>query len=156
MVISFSQLLFVFSVVSTMSADAAVASNQTDEGAKYLRSVSRFADTTLQYGRDRYGDQATPLFVDGLHVETLEAVRWKNQGEVWILCNFASQQSLLRTLDGLTAMTGDHVPQNGHFPLLSSSTQRIFMIVHLVALGRTRTCNRQLRRLLPYPLGHQR
>jgi pectate lyase len=47
------------------------------------------------------------LFVDGLHVETLEPVRWVCRGESWVLSNFASQQPLLRTLDGLTVLTGD-------------------------------------------------
>jgi hypothetical protein len=39
--------------------------------------LERFASTVLEHGRDRYGDRATPLFVDGLHVDTLEPVRWR-------------------------------------------------------------------------------
>ena len=74
---------------------------------RYLRAVRAFADGVLEHGRDGYGPRHTPLFVDGLQVETLEPVRWKKGGETWVLCNFASQQALLRTLDGLTALTGD-------------------------------------------------
>jgi pectate lyase len=70
--------------------------------------VRAFADTILEQGRDTYGPRRTPLFVDGLQVETLEPVRWKKGGQTWVLCNFASQQSLLRTLDGLSALTGDN------------------------------------------------
>ncbi len=77
------------------------------KATKYLESVQAFADTVLEHGRDTYGDEKTPLFVDGLHAKTLEPVRWKKDGETWVLCNFASQQNLLRTLDGLSALSGD-------------------------------------------------
>ena len=77
------------------------------DGRQYVEHVCRFADTVLADGRDKYGRDETPLFVDGLQVETLEPAKWKRHGETWILSNFASQQPLLRTLDGLTALTGD-------------------------------------------------
>ena len=75
------------------------------DSARYTHAVRVFADSVLDHGRDTYGPRRTPLFVDGLQVETLEPVRWKKEGQTWVLCNFASQQSLLRTLDGLTALT---------------------------------------------------
>ena len=83
------------------------AGERQADSAKYLHSVRAFADTVLEHGRDVYGEEKTPLFVDGLHATTLEPVRWKKDGETWVLCNFASQQNLMRTLDGLTALTGD-------------------------------------------------
>ena len=65
----------------------------------YIDAVRRFADTVLERGRDRYGKVATPLFVDGLHVETLEPARWIwKEGEVWVLSNLASQQPLFRSV----------------------------------------------------------
>lgn len=76
-------------------------------GTRFVEAVSSFADTILARGRDTYGDRQTPLFVDGLHAENLEPVRWQCRDETWVLCNFASQQPLLRTLDGLTALTGE-------------------------------------------------
>ncbi|MCU0916065.1 MAG: hypothetical protein MUC88_16105 [Planctomycetes bacterium] len=76
------------------------------EEEPYLQAVGRFADTVLEQGRDRYGDQRTPLFADGLHVQTLQPATWRWQDQTWVLSNFASQQPLLRTLDGLTALTG--------------------------------------------------
>jgi pectate lyase len=78
-----------------------------DQDNKYLNAVCNFADRILESGKDTYGPKTTPLFIDGLHVSTLEPVRWKCRGETWVLCNFASQQPLLRVLDGLTALTGN-------------------------------------------------
>ena len=81
---------------------------QTSANAEgYITAVRLFADTVVADGRDTYGRQKTPLFVDGLQVESLEPVRWQRKGETWVLCNVASQQPLLRILDGLTALTGD-------------------------------------------------
>ena len=77
------------------------------DNRRFVKAVTTFADTVVTQGRDTYGDRQTPLFVDGLHAENLEPVRWQCRGETWVLCNFASQQPLLRTLDGLTALTGE-------------------------------------------------
>jgi len=72
------------------------------ESSKYLDAVREFADNVLQYGRDSYGPKHTPLFVDGLNIHTREPVKWIDpDGTKWIQSNFASQQTLLRTLDGL-------------------------------------------------------
>jgi hypothetical protein len=79
------------------------AAEPRSDGERYIRAVRTFADSVLEHGRDTYGQRHTPLFVDGLQVETLEPVRWKKDGQTWVLCNFASQQSLLRTLDGQEA-----------------------------------------------------
>ncbi|MHC4120869.1 MAG: hypothetical protein ACYSWO_25545 [Planctomycetota bacterium] len=76
-------------------------------GDKYLKAVRRFADTVVQEGRDTYGDEHTPLFVDGLHAESLKPVIWKKDGQSWVLSNFASQQPLIRVLDGLSTLTAD-------------------------------------------------
>ena len=64
-----------------------------------------FADNVLVLGIDRSGPAPTPLFVDGLDVDTHEPVKWKSRsGREWVPGNFASQQNLLRTLNGLTAL----------------------------------------------------
>jgi pectate lyase len=73
--------------------------------ARYVEAVRQYADTVLAHGRDTYG-QATPLFVDGLSVLTYEPVTWHYDEHVWTLSNLANQQDLLRTLDGLTTLTG--------------------------------------------------
>ena len=75
---------------------------------RYLNAVREFGDNVLKYGRDTYGPKQTPLFVDGLNVNTHEPVKWiASNGDRWILSNLASQQTLLRTLDGLTTITAD-------------------------------------------------
>lgn len=80
--------------------------NQSED-EKYLDAVKLFADKVLEHGRDKYGDRHTPLFVDGLNVDTLEPPVWKKGGEEWMLSNLATQQNLFRVLDGLTTATGD-------------------------------------------------
>lgn len=85
-----------------------VADLWANESSKYLDAVREFADNVLKYGRDTYGPKHTPLFVDGLNVNTHEPVKWiAPNGDRWILSNLASQQNLFRTLDGLTTITGD-------------------------------------------------
>ena len=73
----------------------------------YFAAVRQFADQVLAHSRDTYGTP-TPLFVDGLNVDTGEPVRWKwADGKEWVLSNLANQQGLFRTLDGLSRLTGD-------------------------------------------------
>ncbi|HMP74926.1 MAG TPA: hypothetical protein PKE12_01400 [Kiritimatiellia bacterium] len=76
--------------------------------APYLDAARRFADAVLEHGRDRYGEERTPLFADGLHSESLEPVVWLGPHKAqWVLSNFANQQPLMRLLDGLTSLSGD-------------------------------------------------
>ena len=77
------------------------------DDSKYLKVVWHFADTVIEKGRDTYGDKHTPLFVDGLHAQSLKPAIWKKDGQSWVLSNFASQQPLIRVLDGLSALTQD-------------------------------------------------
>ncbi|MBN1420297.1 MAG: DUF4962 domain-containing protein [Planctomycetes bacterium] len=80
---------------------------QDPRAGRCLAAARAFADTVLAHGRDTYGARKTPLFVDGLHAETLEPVTWRKDGETWVLSNFGNQQPLVRLLDGLTALTGE-------------------------------------------------
>lgn len=75
--------------------------------AERLAVVTQFADTALASARDTIGPEQTPLFVDGLETETRAPVRWRHDGEEWVLANPASQQILYRSLVGLSALTGD-------------------------------------------------
>jgi pectate lyase len=73
-----------------------------------VEAVRTFADTLIEHGRDTYRDEPTPLFVDRLNMETLEAVRAKDdQGNEVLPSNLARHQNLFRTLVGLTNLTGD-------------------------------------------------
>lgn len=96
-------------VLPAGTARAATPAMNADAAAKpYLAAVRTFADNVLALGTDRYGPVQTPLFVDGIDVDTHDPVKWKSRdGHEWVLSNFASQQNLLRTLAGLTALTGD-------------------------------------------------
>jgi len=111
-------------LIATTSRCFSAEQPPSEQSSKYLEAVQEFADNVLKYGRDTYGPKHTPLFVDGLNIYTHEPVKWispkseeptpdpllvfKATGtEGWILSNFASQQTLLRTLDGVSAMTGD-------------------------------------------------
>jgi len=73
----------------------------------YLQAVRAFADLALARGRDHYRAHPTSLFVDGLNVDTSAPVEWLCDGQRWIICNPASQQDFVRTLVGLTNLTGD-------------------------------------------------
>ena len=128
--------LCVFFLFITIISTQALCKDKELDSKKYMDAVRKFSDTVIKNGRDTYGKKHTPLFVDGLQVETLEPARWlfnpslvrewvwakqklgwDNQKiraeqdrigvQTWVLCNFASQQPLLRTLDGLTALTGN-------------------------------------------------
>lgn len=92
------------------------ASSQYDEceridtpaESEFLEAVKIFADNVLTNGRDTYGEIHSPLFVDGISVVTGDPVLWDfYDGDTWILSNFASQQNLMRVLNGLTGITCD-------------------------------------------------
>ncbi len=70
---------------------------------KFIDSVAAFADNVVERCRDGYGEKETPLLADGINLETGVPVKWEKH----ILSNLACQQNFLRTLDGLTAITGE-------------------------------------------------
>ena len=101
-------ILLSFITLAFFSVNLFAAETQSSDPNKYLDAVREFADNVLEYGRDTYGPLQTPLFVDGVNVNTHEPVKWINpDGTQLILSDFASCQSLLRTLDSLSALTGD-------------------------------------------------
>ncbi|MFQ5808623.1 MAG: pectate lyase [Armatimonadota bacterium] len=75
--------------------------------ARYLDAVRTSADNVLAHGRDTYGPKHTPLFVDGINIDTHEPATWVFKGERWVLSNLGSQQHLFRVLVGLSNLTGD-------------------------------------------------
>ncbi|MFC1716883.1 pectate lyase [Candidatus Poribacteria bacterium] len=80
----------------------------TSNADYYINAVKEFADNVLKYGKDTYGPKQTPLFVDGLNIDTHEPAKWKStDGTEWVISNIGNQQVLFRTLDGLTTLTGD-------------------------------------------------
>ena len=102
------QLLISLLALSGVARSATPPPNPSDAAQPYVAAVRAFADNVLALGTDHYGATPTPLFVDGIDVDTHEPVKWKSHsGHEWALSDFASQQNLLRTLDGLTGLTGD-------------------------------------------------
>ncbi len=78
------------------------------EDRERLAVVKEFADHVLEHGRDRYRANPTPLFADGINVETGAHVQWilpGNKGVV--ISDLACQQNLFRTLTALSNLTGD-------------------------------------------------
>ncbi len=102
-----SNFLFAATLLLLVVGDTASTSGAKPDSGPYLDAARKFADTVLAHGRDTYGPDETPLFVDGLHATSFEPALWQNKGETWVLSNFASQQPLMRLLDGLTGLTGD-------------------------------------------------
>ncbi len=87
---------------------AALTPRTAQAASQYLAAVRTFADNVLKHGRDVYGPRPTPLFVDGVNIDTLEPVKWKStDGTEWVLSDLGNQQVLFRVLDGLTKLTGE-------------------------------------------------
>ncbi len=75
-------LLGIVLIITVSSCFSAETNSHGGESSKYLDAVRTFADNVLKYGRDTYGPEHTPLFVDGLHIHTHEPVKWKYKGKV--------------------------------------------------------------------------
>ena len=88
-------------------------SSDVIEDNRFLKAASLFADTAIEYGRDRYSGKNMPLFADCLHIDHLKAPRSKTSYKsgtepkptVWSF--FQNQQNLMRLLAGLSQFTGD-------------------------------------------------
>jgi pectate lyase len=120
-----TRILFLLAAGLGVVSTPDITSAGESKSRVYLSAVQKFADTVIAKGRDTYGQEHTPLFVDGLQAETLKPVVWKKDGESWILCNFASQQPLLRTLKGLSSLT-----DKGHYCLAAADATR-YALQHL-------------------------
>jgi hypothetical protein len=81
-------ILLSFITLTFLSANSFAAeakSSDPNQSSKYLDAVREFADNVLKYGRDTYGPKHTPLFVDGVNVNTHEPVKWIDpNGSKWI------------------------------------------------------------------------
>ncbi len=90
------------------SLHAATASAPEPRPDRFVEAVQSFAEVALQHGRDTYGPKHTPLFVDGINMETHAPVMWRSRdGHPWVLSDLGNQQIFFRTLVGLSVLTGD-------------------------------------------------
>ena len=89
-----------------------LSSDEIDEN-RFLKAANLFAETAIQYGRDRYSGKDMPLFADCLHINHLKAPRsmtsyrtgTEPKPTVWSF--FQNQQNLMRLLASLSQFTGD-------------------------------------------------
>ncbi len=63
-----ARALTLLTVLAAVPARAGANSSRLD-------AVRTFADRVLEHGRDTYRETPTPLFVDGVNIDTLEPVR---------------------------------------------------------------------------------
>lgn len=102
------RLLVLTALVLTLCVRAATGAAQAPRPDRFVEAVQAFADVALTYGRDTYGSKHTPLFVDGINMETHAPVMWKSRdGHPWVLSDLGNQQIFFRTLVGLSALTGE-------------------------------------------------
>jgi len=66
-----NQAVLAIMFLCQLSTSLATEASDANDSSKYLDAVRKFADNVLKYGRDTYGPKHTPLFVDGLHAESL-------------------------------------------------------------------------------------
>ncbi|WP_449538924.1 hypothetical protein [Ferdinandcohnia sp. Marseille-Q9671] len=68
-----------------------------------INAVIEFCNNVLENGRDCYRKNPSPLFCDGINIDTLEQIKWNfsDVGEV-VVSNMATQQNLFRTLTSLS------------------------------------------------------
>ena len=77
---------------------------------RFLSAVREFADTVLACARDVHGAQPTPLLASYLNAGNHEPALLRSGRDpetAMVLSNLATQQTFLRTLDGLTKLTGE-------------------------------------------------
>lgn len=77
-----------------------------------IDAVIEFCNNVLTHGRDRYRNTPSPLFSDGINIDTLEQVKWNlpGTGEV-VISNLAIQQNLFRTLTALSQLLDEPIYQ---------------------------------------------
>jgi len=73
-----------------------------------MEYVKKFADNVLEFGRDRYRENPTPLFADGINTLTNEHIKWCFKGgRKAVISNLNDQQNLFRMFVLLSELTGD-------------------------------------------------
>ena len=84
----------VFSALAILSILGLPVQAETSCPERFIQAVQAFADVALEHGRDTYGPKQTPLFVDGINIETHEPVMWKSRdGHPWVLSDLGNQQN---------------------------------------------------------------
>ena len=90
----------------------ALSADEIDSN-RFLKATRQYANTAIQYGRNRYSCKDMPLFADCIHIEHLKAPRSITSHRtgtepgptVWSF--FHNQQNLMRLLASLSQFTGE-------------------------------------------------
>ena len=83
-------------------------SSASEDSVNRIELLKEYADRVLEAGRDQWSGQDTPLFADGINVDSgLPAVWIHESGRQYKISNMASQQNLFRFLSGLSNLTGE-------------------------------------------------
>ncbi len=101
-------LVFIFSMVYVVSTACGQLQDSQELEDEILQAVREHADNVLEQGRDQWSGKNTPLFADGLNLETFKPAIWRHDGNEYYISNFASQQNLMRTLVALSRLTGEN------------------------------------------------
>ena len=80
-----------------------------------MKAVLAFSENVLEHGRDRFSKKNTPLFMDGINVDTFDSIPLTQfsggrRGPLpprKYISNLSEQQNLFRGLCGLSGLTGD-------------------------------------------------
>lgn len=102
---NFSKRIFNLILAIVLLSGAAPAAFQGDNES--IDAARSFAQTVLKYGRYLEGSAYPELLVMGFSVDTLKPVEWTWSSKTYNPANFFATQNFLRTLVGLTNITGD-------------------------------------------------
>lgn len=73
-----------------------------------MKCAIQYLDNVLEKGRDCYRQPSTPLFADGININTGEHLHWKDKdNRKVIMSNLGSQQNLYRSLKAASVLTGN-------------------------------------------------
>ncbi len=106
-IISAIAILILVSAGTAYSGGGEAGTVYTAEDEKRLKLVREYAERVLEQGQDQWSGHNTPLLADGINVVTGEPVKWRFEGDEFIVSNLANQQNLFRALTGLSNLTGD-------------------------------------------------
>ncbi len=103
----FQRIFLMTVLVASVCTGFAKSAAPATKAEIYVQAVREYCDKVLEVGRDNLGPKHTPLFVDGVEVDTLEPVKWYYYDLTWVPANLANHQNLFRAFVGLSALTGD-------------------------------------------------
>lgn len=107
----FSAIAILLTGCAQTAAPAGDLSKLTEQDKLRYDAMVTYMNNVLEYGRDTFKDKKggkTPLFFNGIDIRDKSPVVWTNiDGKSYPFSNFASQTNFMRTLVGLSNISGD-------------------------------------------------